>query len=678
MQKTAATTICPNPNCQAPNPESHNYCEKCRTPLPKRYLWAANEVMKVRSLSESLGDRYALKQQRIYLDTKPGLPPEAPTDIPREVLPYLRLFPYRLHVPQPYALVPSRKGGSAEVLLLESAPVNVPRLESGETDNLLLPELTSLWKDARAMRQLNWLWQIAQLWQHFSMNGVAASLLEERLLRLDGRFVRLLELKPDPRSAPTLEHLGKLWAKWAESAQPEIADFLKLLSEQLMAGRLHSSEQLVAKLDEALTHCSISQSVQFEMVTRTDTGPSRQRNEDACYANSKIRGTSERTSHLAIVCDGIGGHEGGNVASNLAIKTIWQQMQRLSVAQTNTNIQFALSQSLENAVRDANDAIARRNDRENRHERQRMGTTVVMALAYPGDLTNHELYIAHIGDSRIYWITPTGCYQITLDDDVASREVRLGYAFYRDALQQPTSGSLIQALGMSSSMTLHPTVGRFILDEDCVFLLCSDGLSDRDRVEQNWQAEILPILQGRADLETAAERLIEIANSQNGHDNVTVGLLHCQVRSTDGKIPPLTQPDASSTSSATAVPEVPDYTASTRKAEVSPQEEEPSILGLLAGIIFLLGVVAVGAYFLIESVQIEVNRWFKQPDREIERLPAEPAPSSTEPVSPDNSIETRSPVTNTPAVDNSVEETETQPSVEPSPTPTSKPESESN
>ena len=127
-------------------------------------------------------------------------------------------------------------------------------------------------------------------------------------------------------------------------------------------------------------------------------------------------------------------------------------------------------------------------------------------------------------------ITHQGCYQVTLDDDIASREVRLGYATYRDALQQPGSGSLVQALGMSQSNTLHPTAQRFIVDEDAVFLLTSDGLSDFDRVEDAWETEILPILSGEFNLASVAQRLIEIANTKNGHDNVTIALIHCQVK----------------------------------------------------------------------------------------------------------------------------------------------------
>jgi hypothetical protein len=68
------------------------------------------------------------------------------------------------------------------------------------------------------------------------------------------------------------------------------------------------------------------------------------------------------------------------------------------------------------------------------------------------------------------------------------------------------------------------------LDEECVFLLCSDGLSDRDRVEQYWETEILPVLDGQVNVATAAQRLVQIGNTQNGHDNVTVALVYCQVK----------------------------------------------------------------------------------------------------------------------------------------------------
>jgi hypothetical protein len=108
--------------------------------------------------------------------------------------------------------------------------------------------------------------------------------------------------------------------------------------------------------------------------------------------------------------------------------------------------------------------------------------------------------------------------------------VRLGYALYRDAVASPGSGSLFQALGMTSSTSLNPTVHRITVDEECIFLLCSDGLSDHHRVEQFWQQDILPVLEGKIDLATSVNRLITTANTRNGHDNVTVGLIHCRVK----------------------------------------------------------------------------------------------------------------------------------------------------
>ena len=227
---------------------------------------------------------------------------------------------------------------------------------------------------------------------------------------------------------------------------------------------------------------------------------------------------------LAIVCDGVGGHQGGEVASSLAIDTIHRRIENV-LDKPENRYPDSITIQIENSTCVANDQISLRNDSENRQERERMGTTMVMSLIY-----GHEAYIAHIGDSRLYRITRTGCHQMTLDDDLATREVRLSGVLYREALGMNSSGSLFQALGMNSSTALHPNIRRTIVDEECIFLLCSDGVSDRDRVEQYWQTEILPVLEGKVDLATACQRTINMANTQNGHDNATVALVHCQVK----------------------------------------------------------------------------------------------------------------------------------------------------
>lgn len=518
MQNDAAMLQCSNEYCKALNDQTDKFCQLCATPLIKRYLWAVEEI-EAYQIGSLVGDRYLLKSNRILLDTKPGLLPETPfPDVSDAIKPYLRLIPYQLHIPQVYGLVSLGERTAKKILLLEQAPISTEPLPVG-----LMPELTRAWKDATSMRQLNWLWQMATLWQPLWTEGVASSLLAPLNLRIEGSLIRLLELQPD-QAPPTLSQLGQLWSQLVATSRPSITEFLGQLCHALVEGEIQTIDKLISVLEQGLALVAPCFESTITIATSTDKGPSRERNEDACYPPSgaiAIHTNSEPA--LAIVCDGIGGHEGGNVASNLAIETIQQQIQQLALNDSQLDAS-TLSNQLERSARVANDKINQRNDNEHRHGRQRMGTTLVIALARA-----YEMYITHVGDSRAYLITRTGCHQVTLDDDVAAREVRLGYALYREALQQSASGSLVQALGTSSSGSLHPTVQRFALDEDCVFLLCSDGLSDYDRVEQSWE-EILPIIDGKVDVATASQRLVEIANTQNGHDNVTVALVHCQVK----------------------------------------------------------------------------------------------------------------------------------------------------
>ncbi|NJL39728.1 MAG: serine/threonine protein phosphatase [Leptolyngbyaceae cyanobacterium SM1_4_3] len=621
MQNATATIYCVNYGCQAPNPEGHRFCQKCRTFLPRHYLWAVGNGAEIYQPGEVLANRYICKSPRIFLDAKPGLVPQAPTEIPQSLSAYLRLSPYRLHVPQVYELVQADKA-RGNLLLLEKAALFVPPLSAASAESIvphLLPALTEVWQQASALRQLNWLWQIAQLWQPLELEQVATSLLESDLLRMEGSLVRLLELHPDhtKANAPTLPQLGHLWARWAETAQAAIAPFLQQLCQDLIQGNLRSGEQLVDRLDEELSAVGQHQSRQIQVATRTDQGPSRQRNEDACYPPSGTfktvtlnAGTPAPDSSLVIVCDGIGGHQGGDVASNLAIEAIWERMQPLRPEALSP---AALSVEIEKATCAANDLISQRNDSEQRQDRQRMGTTLVMGL-----VKDHELYTGHVGDSRAYLITRWGCHQITLDDDIASREVRLGYGFYREALQQPSAGSLVQALGMGSSKSLHPTVQRFVLDEDCIFLLCSDGLSDNDRVEECWDTAILPVLDGKFDLAAVSQHLVEIANTRNGHDNVTVGLVYCRLSEqglsmVPGALVSAVQPPRQPVSANTALQAgqgtrtqqtQSGATTSTLKTQVlePSKRHRPSIFPLLLGILLLLGLGGTLLAVLVPSI----------------------------------------------------------------------------
>jgi protein phosphatase len=165
-----------------------------------------------------------------------------------------------------------------------------------------------------------------------------------------------------------------------------------------------------------------------------------------------------------------------------------------------------------------------------------MATTLVMAMQLPqrvrhehGIGNSHEIYIAHVGDSRAYWITRNSCQLLTVDDDVAQREVQRGKSMPWQAAGRIDAGSLTQALGMRDSANLQPMVQRLMAIEDGVLLLCSDGLSDRRLVERSWSDYVPLILDGELPLDMAVAEWIQQARMDNGHDNASLVLMHCNV-----------------------------------------------------------------------------------------------------------------------------------------------------
>jgi protein phosphatase len=530
-----------------------------------RYLWAIGKSAEAFQPGDTLADRYLCKGRRIFVDLKTSVLPGNVDEVPESFLPYLKLSPYQIHIPQVYDWVQPAPGASDVVLLLDQAPLYAVQafqnrgfsLQEAANEVQLFPTLTEVWQAESPLRQLHWLWQMANLWQHMSAEGVASSLLRPELLRTEGPILRLLELRFDGATVP-LSALGEFWLSLVQTAQPSIQEPLQQICQQLVQGKIRTAEELVASLDQLLAVVGQSQQTRvLQIATLSDRGPSRQRNEDSCYPDSGTVTTAPPATPLVIVCDGIGGHQGGDVASNMAIQAIEERILSL---QSDRLDPTTLSIELEKAVCAANDRISQQNDAEQRLDRQRMGTTVVMGLARA-----HELYVTHVGDSRAYWITRWGCHQITQDDDVASREVRLGYSTYSQALQQPSAGSLVQALGMASSTNLYPTVQRFILDEDSVFLLCSDGLSDNDRVEEHWETLILPLLNQGYDLAKVSQELVRVANELNGYDNTTVGIIHCQISGTQS--PATLQASTTVVPSSSTVQLPP--TARTRRAETA-------------------------------------------------------------------------------------------------------------
>jgi serine/threonine protein phosphatase PrpC len=420
-----------------------------------------------------------------------------------------------------------------------------------------------------------------ELWKPLTELGVNSALLMPENLRVEGWRVRLRELyvtgavtgsemvisaggsgdrEADEligetasggtttltrsQSKATIQQLGAYWDSLARRASGNVASGLLEITQQMQVEKPDFKE-ITIKLNQVLLEEASRQPLRLEVAGFTDTGPIQNHNEDSCYPlMSDLPEDPEQPRdplipHLSIICDGIGGHEGGEVASHMGVQSVKIQVRAL-LAELLEDPELMtpelVADQLSAIMRIVNNLISSSNDQQERSSRRRMGTTLTLALQLPqiirrtdGEGNAHELYIANVGDSRAYWLTPRYCQLLTQDDDVVTREVKLGRSLYRQALQRPDATALTQAVGTREGELLRPFVRRFILEEDGLLLLCSDGLSDNNVVEQFGTNYARDVLIGRLSLEEAAKALIELANEKNGHDNTSVVLTYCGV-----------------------------------------------------------------------------------------------------------------------------------------------------
>ncbi len=526
MISTQRVIYCTNPDCTKPiNPVGKEVCSNCQTPLVHRYLWVVDSSSNHKEIGEKVDHRYEVITPNIWLDIQPGLLPEIPPEPPAATIPYLKLYPQGLHVPRVYGIIPSQDVEVNDTLLLENVPID----DYGN----LYPAIADGWNKATAVRQVYWLWQILQLWQPLLELGVAGSLLTVENLRIQGWCVRLLELH---QSEPLhLQQLADCWQPWVDKAQPQAASELQNIIQQMKAEDV-DIQTIFMQINQLLLTLAGQLPLTLKVSGATNIGSELMQNEDACFPTSRERIDDPLLPQVSIVCDGIGGHEGGEVASNLAIQSIKLQIQALLQevgSQDEILPPELLQKQIEASLRVVNNLISNSNNEQHREGIQRMGTTMVMAVQIPQKVETgenaHELYLVNVGDSRAYWITPNYCQLLTVDDDVAGREVRCARNLYHQALQRPDANALTQALGTKEGEFLQPTSRRLIIEEDGILLLCSDGLSDNNWVEKSWRDYVIPILTGEMLLEDGVRQWIDLANQQNGHDNISVVLTHCRV-----------------------------------------------------------------------------------------------------------------------------------------------------
>ncbi|OIP73317.1 MAG: protein-serine/threonine phosphatase [Oscillatoriales cyanobacterium CG2_30_44_21] len=499
--------------------------------VEQQYLWAVGLDPDTFPPQSLIGDRYRVLSSQIVIDTDSHSLPELPLEFQTYVVSYLKLSRLSLHLPRPYSLLLlGEELNLSEVFLLENVPI--------DREGQLCPTLAESWGNASALRQISLLWQVLNLWQPLAEQNMTRTLIDPKLVRVDGKWIRLLELQADV-SAVHISQLGDMWVQWLDLAKPEIAEPIAEFFYSLGRGE-YDINGAIAHLDKIAIAVIKDQPLTVRIASATDVGMQREHNEDACYPDVKHQKRLEQPEglrdRLAIVCDGLGGHDGGEIASALAIKTLEQQLKTL-LQQAESDPDFTAQgfmAQLEMATRVVNNQIVAINDQQHRQAQQRMGTTLVMAvMPRPMGQISNEVYVVNVGDSRLYCVTKDNLRQVTLDDDVATRETTLGYNFYAYSTQRIDGGALIQALGTRGSDMLVPRVQRFFIDEDCLLLLCSDGLSDFERIEQMYQDYLLPILTQGKPLDRSCQDLIDKANELNGHDNITLAIMRCRLAEAD-------------------------------------------------------------------------------------------------------------------------------------------------
>ncbi|MGB3517929.1 MAG: serine/threonine phosphatase [Elainellaceae cyanobacterium] len=265
--------------------------------------------------------------------------------------------------------------------------------------------------------------------------------------------------------------------------------------------------------------------ISLEDAGRTDIGQQRKHNEDYFSIHTQIqKADSPLARHLTakglyILCDGMGGHSGGEVASSLAVETLEQYFEE------HWHDQLPTEQVIREAVLMANKAIYDLNQQNFRSGSGRMGTTLVLVL-----IQGTEAAIAHVGDSRLYRFTRRmGLEQLTVDHEVGQREIQRGVE-PSIAYARPDAYQLTQALGPRDQNFVDPDIAFLELTEDALFLLCSDGLTDDNLLEKHWRTHVEPLLSSQTNLEQGVVQLIDLANHYNGHDNITSVAVRAKVR----------------------------------------------------------------------------------------------------------------------------------------------------
>lgn len=232
---------------------------------------------------------------------------------------------------------------------------------------------------------------------------------------------------------------------------------------------------------------------------KTDIGKMRSMNQDYIYCSSE-----EDSIKLYILADGMGGYNGGEIASSLAVETVKNYVKNYFAS-----IQLdreSILKFLKEAIEYANKVVYEKSRQDKSLEE--MGTTLEICLVY-----GNKVFIAHIGDSRVYRIRKNFMRKLTTDHSYVEKLVKDGTITKEQAYTHPKKNMLMQAIGCGLEIEPQIMVKGFLKED--ILLICSDGLTNM--VSEN---EIYGII--RTNIEDANEVLVSRANENGGLDNISV------------------------------------------------------------------------------------------------------------------------------------------------------------
>jgi protein phosphatase len=250
----------------------------------------------------------------------------------------------------------------------------------------------------------------------------------------------------------------------------------------------------------------------LEIATCTDPGMVRSHNEDSVAADA--------AHGLAVLADGMGGYNAGEVASGMATTVITTEIQQLLAKVKPYDVdpvsnKIIAGELVREQVMKANATIY--HAAQSQPQYAGMGTTLVVCLFY-----DNKALVAHLGDSRLYRMRDGALKQITRDHSLLQEQIYSGLISAEQAKHAQHKNLVTKALGIDP--TVEPEIREYETRPGDIYLLCSDGLCDM--VEDDDISMTLEAL--GANLKLAAQQLVQMANDNGGKDNVSVILVRVQ------------------------------------------------------------------------------------------------------------------------------------------------------